>query len=471
MTKRTRPSKSTPYSLHATPFDVVIIGGGGAGIAAAEGAKAAGAKKICLIEPAELGGECPYRACVPTKSLLASAKMFRVLREHGAEFGVIARGVRFDLKKAMARKESVIEAITGDDRMTKYLASLGVDVIKGKAVFEDAHTIRAASRVIKAKAIVIATGTVDAIPPIAGIDEVEVLGYADVVNLPRLPKSIAIIGGGPVGSEFATFFGSVGVKTTLFEPADHILSREEEELSLLAETSLRETGVTVLTKTKVLGLQNEKRGTRVTYQTGRRPRQYIWVEAVMLAAGKKPNLANLAIERAKVKADKTGRVVINSKLQTNAKHIFLAGDVSGRMMFTHTAHYEGYIAGWNAAGGSALDTDLSVIPRVTFVDPELASVGLTQAEAVTAGFETIAYRTPMHVLARSAIDGKQTGLLKVVVDKKTDQILGAHLLGERAGEVIHELAIAMRHSLPFNEVRSGLRAYPTYSEAISALDV
>jgi len=465
-----KPLKSVTRNQQPVTYDVVIIGGGGAGIAAAEGAKAAGATKICLIEPAELGGECPYRACVPTKSLLASAKMYKSLLKHGTEFGVMARGVRFDLKKAMARKESVIEAVVGGGRLEHYLKSLGVEVVKGKAVFEDAHTIRAASRVFKAKSIVIATGTVDALPPIAGLDEVEVLGYADVVNLPRLPKSIAIIGGGPVGSEFATFFGSVGVRTTVLEPADHILSREEEELSLLAETSLRETGITVVTKTKVLGLQKDSRGTKVTYQTGRRPRQYIWVETVMLAAGKKPNLANLAIERAKVKLDKTGRVIVNSNLQTNAKHIFLAGDVSGRMMFTHTAHYEGYVAGWNAAGGSSLDTDLSVIPRITFIDPELASVGIIQAEAAKAGFETVAYRAPMHVLARAAIDGKQTGLLKVVVDKKDDRILGAHMIGERAGEVIHELALAMRHHLPFSEVRAGLRAYPTYSEAVSALE-
>jgi pyruvate/2-oxoglutarate dehydrogenase complex dihydrolipoamide dehydrogenase (E3) component len=455
----------------ADVFDVVIIGGGGAGIAAVEGAKAAGASRICVIEAGDLGGECPHRACVPTKSLLASAKMYRSFLKNGPAFGVLGYP-RFDLKKAMARKETVIEAIVGGSRLLNYLKSQGVDLIKGKAVFEDAHTIRASSRVIKAKSIVIATGTIDSVPPIAGIEDVEVLGYADAVSLPRLPKSIAIIGGGPVGSEFATFFASVGVKTTLIEPADHILFHEDEELSLLAEASLKDLGVTILTKTKPLGLTAEKKGTKVTYQIGRRPRQYIWVEAVLVAAGKMPNIANLALERAKIKVEKTGRVLVSSKMQTNVKHVFLAGDVSGRLMFTHTAHYEGFVAGWNAVRPKeAYDTDLSVIPRVTFVDPELASVGLTQAEAAKAGFEPVIYRTPIHALARSAVDGKQTGMLKVVVDKKTDLILGAHMLSERAGEVIHELALAMRHGLPFGVVRSGLRAYPTYSEAISALEV
>jgi pyruvate/2-oxoglutarate dehydrogenase complex dihydrolipoamide dehydrogenase (E3) component len=464
-------SKTSAISSTSTPFDVVIIGGGGAGMAAMEGAKAAGAKKICMVEAGDLGGECPNRACVPTKSLLASAKMYRSFMKDGPEFGVLGKP-RFDLGRAMKRKEAVIDAITGDKRLEKYLQSMDVELVRGKAVFEDAHTIRAGSRVLHTKSVVIATGARDAVPPIAGIDDIEVLGYADAVSLPRLPKSIAIIGGGAVGCEFATFFASVGVKTTLIEFADHILSREEQELSLLAETSLREIGVTVLTKSKTLGFQNEKKGTRVTFQTGRRPRQYIWVEAVLLAAGKRPNVQNLALERAKVKVDPRGHVAVNSKMQTNAKHIFLAGDVSSRLMFTHTAHYEGFAAGWNAARrGEPIDTDLSVIPRVTFIEPELASVGLTQAEAVAAGFETMIYRTPIHMLARAAVDGKQSGVLKVVVDKKTDLILGAHMLGERAGEVLHELALAMRHGLPFAVVRVGIRSYPTYSEAISALDV
>ncbi|MFA5946885.1 MAG: NAD(P)/FAD-dependent oxidoreductase [Patescibacteria group bacterium] len=466
-----RSSKLSATSSASTTFEVVIIGGGGAGMAAVEGAKAAGASRICLIESGNLGGECPNRACVPTKSLLASAKMYKSFLKDGLEFGVLG-SPRFDLKRAMARKESVIQAIVGGGRLENYLKSQGVDVIRGKAVFEDAHTLRAGSRVLKAKSIVIATGTTDLVPPIAGLEDVEVLGYADAVSLPRLPKSIAIIGGGPVGCEFATFFASVGVKTTLIEPADHLLIHEDEELSLLAETALKDLDVTVLAKTKPLGLLNEKWGTKVTYQVGKRPRQYIWVEAVLVAAGKMPNIANLALERAKVKVEKTGRVLVNSKMQTNAKHILLAGDVSGRLMFTHTAHYEGFIAGWNAIKPKeAYDTDLSVIPRVTFIDPELASVGLTQAEAVKSGFETVIYRTAIHTLARAAVDGKQTGVLKVVVDKKTDLILGGHMLSERAGEVIHELALAMRHGLPFSAVRAGLRAYPTYSEAISALEV
>lgn len=468
MKKKTKTS-STPKT--SSIFEVVIIGGGGAGIAAVEGARDAGAKKICLVEAGDLGGECPHRACVPTKSLLASAKMYKSFLKNGPEFGVHGRP-KFDLKQAMARKEAVIDAITGGGRLESYLKSQGVELIKGKAVFEDAHTLRAGSRVLNTKTVVIATGAIDVMPPIAGIDEVDVLSYADAVDLPRLPQSIAIIGGGPVGSEFATFFASVGVRTVLIEPADHLLVHEEAELSLLAETAMRDLGVTVLTKTKPLGLKKEQKGIRVTYQVGQRPRQYVWVEAVLVAAGKIPNLQNLAVERAKVKTDNTGRVAVNSKLQTNTKHVFLAGDVSGRLMFTHTAHYEGYIAGWNAIKPKeAYDTDLSVIPRVTFVDPELASVGLTQAQALKAGYAPVIYRTPLHMLARAAVDGKQTGLMKVIVDKKSDLILGAHMLGEHAGEVIHELALAMRHALPFGAVRSGLRAYPTYSEAISALEL
>ncbi|MFA5945323.1 MAG: NAD(P)/FAD-dependent oxidoreductase [Patescibacteria group bacterium] len=452
-------------------FEVIIIGGGSAGLAAVEGAKEAGARRIAVIENRDLGGECPRRACVPTKALLSASKLYHAMRKDSALMGIRASGISIDLQAVMKRKDAVVSTIVGGKRLEKMLQQKGVELIRGTSAFEDAHTLRAGSRVITASAFVIATGSVDVIPDIPGLNKVDYLTYEHLVDLQKLPSSIAIIGAGPVGCEFATFFGQLGVKTYLIQAGAHILSREDEELAIIAEAQLKALGVTVLANTKTLNVKEEGKSVVITYQTGRRPRAKLKVAELALAVGKRPNTVGLALVTAGIKTDAKGRIAVNNMLHTNARHIFLAGDVSSRFLFTHTAHYEGYIAGWNAGRvldrKSQLATDLLVVPRVTFIDPELASVGLTAKEAIDAGFSIRVLKAPMRYLGRSAVDGKREGLFKVILDQKTDLILGAHMLGERAGEVMQELALAMRSGIPFSAVQSAIRAYPTYSEIIA----
>ncbi len=451
--------------------DVIVIGGGSAGVAAALSAREAGAKSVCVIEEKLLGGDCPHEACVPSKVLLASARLYYKMAHEGGMFGVEAKSLSFDFARVVKRKTAVVNLITGNEkRLEKYLEMQKIDVVKGRAYFVDASTIRVGARVLKSKAFVIATGSVDITPPIHGIEETPYLTYADVTKLKKLPSSIAIIGAGPVGTEMATFFAEVGVKTALLQIAPHILPREDEELSVLAEARLRTLGVSVLTKTIALGLKKERKGIRLTYQTGKSPRKTMFVEKVLIASGKRPNVANLHLEAAGIK-EENGKIELAPTLRTKAKNIFVAGDASSHLAFTHTAHYEGSIAGFNAANvskpKSMQSVELGIVPRVTFTDPELASVGLTAQEAALAGHDIRILKTPLGVLGRAAVDGRREGMLKIIVEKKTDLILGAHMFGERSGEVIHEVALAMRTGVTAAVLQSGIRAYPTYSEGIS----
>jgi pyruvate/2-oxoglutarate dehydrogenase complex dihydrolipoamide dehydrogenase (E3) component len=327
---------------------------------------------------------------------------------------------------------------------------------------------------VRAKAFVIATGSREREPVIDGYDRSLVWFSRDVVSMKTLPKSVLIIGAGPVGSEFATLFGTLGVKTTVLEQGEQILPREDAEIATLAETSLRHLGVHVLTKARPLGLKAEGRRTRVTFQVGRKPRQSLVVDRVIVAVGRQANIDHLALDKAGVKVDDRGRLVLTPNLKTLSGHIFAAGDATSGMQFTHTANHEGYIAGWNAAQvrleGQLYEREESVVPHVTFLDPEVASVGLTMAAATKAKKKFKVIRCPFSVLGRAAIDGNRDGLLKVLVDTKTGLILGAHVVGERAGEIMHELALAMYANVPFATVQGMMHAYPSWSEVIPAAE-
>ncbi|MFH1632221.1 MAG: NAD(P)/FAD-dependent oxidoreductase [bacterium] len=451
-------------------FDVLIIGAGAAGISAAQAASSAGAK-VCMIEKAEMGGECPNWACVPSKAMLTSAKMYHMAKHHLEDFGLHADGVTFSFSRIMLRKDNIVSAITGKGkRIGKMMTGSGVKVEHGAAEFVDSHTIMVGKKKISAKSIIIATGSTNFVPPIDGIDKVG-LGFREVVSLRRQPGSVAIVGAGPVGCEFATFFAMLGTKVTLLQLDKQILNREDLEIAAIVEKKLSDYGANILTDTKTLGVARQGRKKRVTYQTGRMKRQSVLVDQVIVAAGKRASLDGIKIEKSGVKVDAKGRLKLNDKLQTNVGHIFAAGDVTGGMMFTHIAHEEGEVAGHNAVcsrPGSMRRRDLRVVPRVTFTHPEVASVGVTQAEAaiMKMKFEVISF--PVGSLARAITDGSREGMIKLVVDKKSRKILGAHMAGNHAGDVIHEAALAMHANLTVDDIAATIHAFPTYSEALAA---
>ncbi|MEK7615052.1 MAG: NAD(P)/FAD-dependent oxidoreductase, partial [Patescibacteria group bacterium] len=437
--------------MKKSSFDVVIIGGGSAGFSAAESARAQGAR-VCVIEKAKLGGECPNEACIPTKALLRTAHVYRTV-QHAREFGVKVGSVSYDFSGLMQYRKQAIETMTGGGphgvRYEKIFKSLGVHVKFGAAQFLDSETVTVGDELVSGKTFVIATGVKDFVPPIAGIETVKYLNWKQALSLPRQPKSMAIIGGGPVACEIATFYATFGTRVVLIQSAPRMLHREDEEISALAQEALEMLKIEVVTNANVtevlsggggvFGVHVDSNGSRVTHA----------VEQIVLAAGRRANTDGLDLAVAGVDTDNQGSIITTKEQQTTIKQIFAAGDVDGGMQFTNTAHMEGSIAGYNAAllalkkRSPKQRMNTRVVPRITFIEPEVASVGMTQEEGTRLYKKVLVGRAQMSQLGRSVTEQKRFGFLKIVAHPKTGKILGAHIIGERSGEIIHEIAIAM----------------------------
>ncbi len=451
--------------------DVLVIGGGSAGLSAALGARERG-KSVILVEKDKLGGECSNYACIPTKAMITSAKAYHAAKFEFPTYGVSARELGFSFSQAMKYKRAVVSTVTGKgQRLKKLLLDKGVEYVKGSAEFVDPHTIKIGKKKYKAKKIVIATGVVDWVPPVDGIDKVPYLTYKQVVSLKSQPRSVAIIGGGPVGVEFTTFFSMIGTKVHLFEIAPHILGYEDEEIAMLVQADMKKRSVNLLTKSKVLSVKKIGSKVELVYQEGRKARNRIVVDKLIVAAGKRSNIKDLKLGKAKVRVSDRGQLVLNKKLQTSQKHIFAAGDVSGALRLTHTAHRDGEVVAWNmcTTAGKMRSIDNRVVPCVTFAHQEVASVGITMKDAKGKKLKAASRSFPVGALGRAVAENKRKGLLKVIIEKRTGRILGAQMVGEHAGDVIHELALAMHLNVSFDKVESMLHAFPTYSEAIAAV--
>lgn len=450
-------------------FDVIIIGSGSSGISAAESALEAGAKKVAIIEKAaRLGGECPNRGCVPTKALLRSVEVLS-LAQRGKSFGLRIPKTGFSFPNVMARMNTVIDRSTGGKRIEKILTGLGVTLIKGRAKFTGPNGVIVGKVRHTAKKIIIATGSVTFVPPIEGLKKVGFLTSDDVVKLKKLPKSVIMIGGGPIGVEWAQIFHGLGSKVTIVEFMPHLLPREDEEIAEIVRSSFVARKIGVMTSTKVVRV--EKKGRKYIASTesakGGGGKQ-ISAEAVMIATGKRVALGGMDIEKAGVKLDEKGRPVLNAALQTSNPNIYIVGDAAGQMMFTHVAHYHGTIAGTNAVKGNRLKSDLSVVPRGTFCTPEVGSVGMTEEQALEKGFHVGVGKAPYGYLGKASVMDEPEGLVKLVVDMKTKKILGGHICGHSAAEIIHEVALAISAGLKYTAIADMIHAYPTFAEGVGA---
>ncbi|MCR4313959.1 MAG: NAD(P)/FAD-dependent oxidoreductase [Candidatus Uhrbacteria bacterium] len=442
-------------------FDVVVIGSGSAGFSAVEAATQQGAK-VCLIEKGKLGGECPNDACIPSKALLRAAAVYRTLGSV-REFGIDASGRSFDWEKIQAYRKRIVTSITGGEEGERYLQilkRLKVTLKKGEARFVDTHTLEVNDEKVEGKAVVIATGTVDFIPPIDGLRDVRFWGWKEALMASRQPKSIALIGGGPVACEIATLYASFGTRVVILQSASTILNREDEEISQRAQGALEALGVEVVVSAQVLSCVNGGMGAMgLKVKVGKEEHVFA-VESVVVATGKRPNVAHLGMER-------VGLAL------TGSASIFAAGDVDGGLMFTHTAHHEGWIAGYNAARVALkkkglLKRDERVVPRVTFIEPEVASVGMTQAEVKKKFGNALVGRYETGWLGRAVTDHAGNGLVKLVAHPKTRKLLGAHAISPHAGEIIHEAALAIYVGVTIDKLAQMIHAFPTYAEGLKA---
>lgn len=440
-------------------FDLAIIGGGVAGLVAAGGAARLGAR-VALIERVSLGGDCLRSGCVPTKRLVRAAKTFSIMKM-SAQFGLDVRGVKADFARVMDSVRKTQEKIGEHDSPERF-QKMGVHLFFGAGRFTSPHAFALENATVEARKFIISTGSSPAIVPIKGLREAGPLTNETALGLERLPLSIAILGGGPIGIEFAQVFARLGSEVTVLERGDRILPKEDKELSELLKDLLESEGVKVELNVEIRNL--ERMGTKPTVAAA--GNKLYQADEVMAATGRKPNVEGLGLDVAGVEFDSRKGLVVDSHLRTTAPHIFGAGDVASPFAFTHVAEYLSGIALGNALFPLVKRTvDLRVVPWTTFTDPELARVGVTEDEAREKhGKEVRVYRFPFEGVDRAVIDGDAKGLIKLVCRKK--EIVGAHILGPGAGELIHEYVLAMRMGIPITEVSKTIHVYPTLSMGV-----
>lgn len=447
-------------------FDLLIIGSGPAGLAALETAAELGGARVAIVEAApRLGGECPNWGCAPTKALLRSAEVLD-LAQRAASFG-LRGGLTADFAAVMARKQGVVDALTGGTRLEDAIKTLGAELIRGRARFVAPDAVDVAGRRVTFGKCVVGTGSTAVIPPVPGLADVGCLTSDDLVAIKERPASLAIIGGGPIGVEFAQVFVALGTAVTIVEYAPHLLPREEAETAAVVQVSLVRQGVQVRVGAKAVGvrLDGARRVLEVQPAAGG-PSEFIAADQLLVATGKRPALAGLDVAAAGITVDQRGNPALDEFLCSSNPSVYFAGDAAGQMLFTHVAHEQGVTAARNALRGDTVRNDLSVIPRATFCEPPVASVGLTEAEARTQGLDVLVGRGPFAVLGKALTSGESEGLVKLVVDRATGLIVGAHVVGATAPELIHLPALCMRAGVPAAKLASLTFASFTYAEAV-----
>lgn len=445
-------------------YDMVIIGGGVGGLVTAAGASQMGAS-VALIERESLGGDCLHHGCVPTKRLVHSAKVASLMRR-AEEFGLEGGPLTVNFQKVMEQMRKVQDRISVNDDPERF-RKMGVKVIFGNGRFIDNHTFEVNGEKIRGRKFLIATGSRPVILPIPGLKEAGALTNVTALKLEKLPESIVILGAGPIGMEFAQVFHRLGSKVTVIEKMGQILPREDEEISNKLEEILSKEGMDIVTCTEVNGVKVEgnKKIIAATCPTG--DKTFV-ADEVMIAIGRAPNVEGLNLEAAGVEYDNRKGIKIDDTLRTTAKHIYSCGDVAGPYAFTHMAEYQAGLVISNALFPLVnRKADYRVVPWVTYTDPELGRAGLTEAEAKAKYGESAVsvYRFYFEDVDRAVIEGEGHGTIKLVCDKKR-QLLGVHLLGPHAGELLHEYVLAMKTKLPITTISQTIHVYPTLSQAV-----
>lgn len=445
-------------------YDLVIIGGGVAGLVSASGAAQLGAR-VALVERESLGGDCLRTGCVPTKRLVHAAKVASLMRRM-EEFGLEGDPLKVNFQKVMQSMRDVRAEIGKNDDPERF-RKMGVDVLFGDGKFTGPNEFEIKGEKLWGRRFIVATGSRPVMLPIPGLKESGALTNETALELDRLPGSIAILGAGPIGMEFAQVFSRLGSKVTVIEKMGQILPREDKELSdtlfkILSAEGIR---IDVCTEVKEVRQSGEVKTLSAHCPTGDKTYE---ADEVMIAIGRAPNVEGLNLEAAGVEYDRRKGIKADETLRTTQKHIYACGDVVGQYAFTHVAEYHAGIALSNALFPVVKrKVDYRVVPWSTFTDPELARIGLTEDEAKEKyGSKNVhVYRFQFKDVDRAVIEGEGHGLIKLVCDSKA-RILGAHILGPHAGELIHEYVLAMRENLPITKISRAIHVYPTDSQGV-----
>ncbi|HLX39489.1 MAG TPA: FAD-dependent oxidoreductase, partial [Ktedonobacteraceae bacterium] len=441
-------------------YDLTIIGGGSGGLTAARIATSLGAN-VLLVDKERLGGDCLNYGCVPSKSLIHVARVVQEAKQ-AARFGLMPADLGVDMAKVSQYVQGVIARVAESEKAY----TEGVTVKFGQVAFKSATKLILNDEMISSRDTIVATGSHPANPPIEGLAEVGYLTNEDVFDLLHMPVSMIVIGGGPIGVELGQAFERLGAKVTIIQGPERLLPREDPEVSSMIADILTAEGITIVTNARCVKVRRNGDKKVVIAKIDNQPVPFE-ADEIVLALGRQPNVDGLQLENAGVKYDTKG-IKVDEYLQTATPNVLAIGDVIGGYLFTHVAAYQAGVAVRNAlVPFGKKKVDYRVVPWCTFTDPEAARVGMTPEEASQAHNGQIRIvKVPWAEIDRAQAEGETEGFIKLVLAGKKDEIVGAHMVGARAGEMLGELSLAMQHNLTLNDILATIHAYPTMNTGL-----
>lgn len=449
-------------------YDLTIIGGGSAGLVlAVAGAKLG--KKTALVEKHRIGGDCLWTGCVPSKALLKAAKVANYI-QNAEKYGVAAIEGTPNWQRVMAYVQSTQHTIEEEHDNPERFREMGVDVIFGNGHFESADTFvvedaeNGETRTFKSKKFVISTGSRPLAPPIPGLESCGYLDSETVWELKELPNRLLVVGAGPIGVELGQAFHRLGADVTIAQRSERILTKEDTDVSEQLLRSLREEGITIRLNTNITEATQNGEGTNVVLNSSEEGREEQTFDNILIAAGRAPNIEGLELNKIGVQVSRRG-IEVNSKLQTSTKNIYAAGDVIGHYLFTHVAAFQAQLLLRNIFFPFSKTINYGVVPWTTFCDPEVARCGLTEAEAREKYGDVDVFTLDQTDVDRAVAEGETQGFTKVIASRWRGKILGVHIVGANAGEVIHEYILAMQAGIPLRKLSGMIHVYPTFSSS------
>lgn len=442
-------------------YDIGILGGGSAGLTIASGAARFGAKTLLIDKEGRLGGDCLHYGCVPSKTLIKTAHVYHLMK-NASQFGLPRHEIKpVDFRNISDRIKSVIATIEKHDSVERF-CGLGAKVEFGNAVFRDEHTINLNGKDITAGNWVIATGSSPAVPKIKGLEQTPFITNRDIFYLDHLPKSMIVLGAGPISTEMAQAFCRLGARVTVIQRSGQILGKEDRDMADAVMQNLASEGVQYYLNTSVLSVKDLGAEREVTVKFKDGATWVIRAEAVLVALGREANLRGLKLGNAGIEYDNKG-LKLDNRLRTTQKHIFGAGDVTGTYQFTHAAGYEGGVVLTNAILHLPRKADYTFFPWCTYTDPELANIGMNEKTAREAGLKPTVWTEEFRMNDRGLAEGEGLGRIKLILDEK-EKPLGVQILGLHAGELISEWVAALNGGVKLSALAGAVHPYPTLAE-------
>ena len=443
----------------AETFDVVVIGAGPGGYVAAIKTAQLGLK-TALVENKYMGGTCLNCGCIPTKTLLSGAALVEKIK-HAQHFGIEVGPVKIAYDKMKARKDAVVSEIRNS--LTGLIKTNGISIFEGTGSFVSPKEIKVSGKkpvTLKTDKVIVATGSETLDIAAFPCDHDKIFNSTSILELTKLPKSIAIIGGGYIGCEFASLFAELGVKVHIIEAMDSIVSAQGKDVSSFLSGAFAEKGIDIRTNSKVKSIEKIGAGVTVHLESG----EEVSTEIALVSIGRRINTDGLQVDRAGLAMDKRGAIVVNERMETGVPGIYAIGDVTGKAMLAHVASHQGLIAAENAAGMTNT-MHYNAIPAVIFTTPEIAMVGMTLEEAKEKGYNATVGTFPFQALGKSQATRETTGFAQVVINKDNNQILGAQVIGSEASVLIAEMTLAINNELTLECVTETIHAHPTVAES------